>query len=186
MKHHGLQLEDWQLSASLLLLPLEPQPYFCDTKDCHVDRGEEWRWTPPQTHAMWGVDEVAPSLVYECLTYQEGDLIYYQEKWIDDIPPAISATGYATQADFPYPIDPAYRAESMPPVAAREWRVITGVEVLQSRQVRELRDFAAANMYSEDEAQDWCELYQVNLHDPDLWLIALSVEPCGVPEGVGA
>lgn len=140
---------DWQRKASILLLPLEPQPYFFDTGG-----------------GLWGnvVFAKIEDILLEALEYYPGDRIYFKEKWCE------YDSDEAKWLDW-------QPAGTMPIVAAKEWREIKTVKLFEAEKLT-VGMFAKSGLESFSAvAPKWDNQFLDYPWTPDLWIVALEVAP---------
>lgn len=192
MTNHGLQLKPWQLGASVLILPMVPQP--------HMDAHGWWHWTPSKSILgfMWKQNETPGPKLYRRLKYKAGDRIYNQEEWHDTEPPflrsemecALNHVGLTIENEAKYGfLSPG----KMPPEAANKWWKITKVEVTQSLNAALIkRTGIPFEQYDNpmspcDEirmmnafASHALDCYEVDLENSP-WMMVLNIVPCTSP-----
>lgn len=74
MINHPFVPADWQQDASVILLPLEPQPIYSKPDNT-------WVWDSMPCDLFWFVGEEPGEFLYDRLPYKVGDRLNFQGEW---------------------------------------------------------------------------------------------------------
>lgn len=134
MTDHPLEFKPWQLNASLLILPMEPQP----KKGAHK-RSRFLYWEHPEAGdgIAWIKNKPFPVYLLPDLPCQTGDHIYHQEGWIGGYSPVgnIHYKSSASAADLDWLGADWCPASKMPYEFSRYRFKILSVDVRQHEKI---------------------------------------------------
>lgn len=168
MTDHSISISNWDKDATILLLPLNPQPYFSESGG-----------------GLWGNIAFVKieDILVEALEYYPGDRIYIKQKWCEYdgeyilwVKPTCEVSEHEEGWLNWQP------AETMPIEAAREWRAVKSVELIQAHDIDEEGAFGAG--YRSDRTTslhklkcDWGLQHPEYPWDSNPWIVLLRVMP---------
>jgi hypothetical protein len=145
MQTHRIIATDWQLKAAAagqlraIVLPLVPEP---------VKEGNTWVWTSSPVDLFWFDSEGVGDRLIKRLPYQKGDRLYLAEEWCKgDWGTAFDDDIYFPKSTVPEAEHIGWQpAETMPEEAAEHWFEVTGLRVVQMKEVT-FNDFALTGIH---------------------------------------
>lgn len=161
VKDHSISAANWQKEASILLIPLEPQPYFFEAGG-----------------GLWGniVFREIRDILVEAIEYYPGDRIYFKEKWCEYDgefllwqEPTCEVSEHESEWLNWQPV------ETMPLQAAKEWREIEVVKLFEAEKLT-VGMFAKSGLGAFSAiAPKWDKQFPSHPWTPGLWIVALGV-----------
>jgi hypothetical protein len=170
MTDHGIVAADWQWKAaqqgllSTMIVPLDPEPR---------KKGNTWVWPCEPIDLFWFDSEGVGERLLKKLPWQIGDRIFFQEEWCKgDWGVAFDDDIYFTKSTTPEAENIGWQpAHTMPVEAAEYWFEVTGVEVMQMKDMDfSDKDWAGAVFTTNSQDVNDSQL----LWDRDRWVIVLG------------
>ena len=153
---HRIIAAPWQLEAAkngrlgAVIMPLVPEP----------KQSSDGTWNYRET--WWGADGPHPDYLDEVIPYEVGDRLYLAEEWDEAIGQMGESFEYPTKRQHPLWTDQWQPAATMPPEAAQYWLEVTGVRVVQCKDVS-LKEI-------------WNAAHPEYPWSPERWVVVMEVE----------